>query len=553
MPPKRAPDAVTVRALIRPTQAQADTVLDAARRWGRTFRWAWKRIVRHNDGPIRAYLDAVHAGAPKVRMPRLRLPPGIWRQATAFSGLPSVLAEGAVQDALDRLRAFLEAHGRLRRRRHGPARCHPARVVFGGRRLARRLARTRKGTPEHEALRDEWRLRRQGRVTVGRGRARHGGNAFLQFDFVRGTARIRVTPRGPALECPFVTHHARWDEFRRHAGAGRPYSATLRIRRWRPLRVEVLLSWVPEKEMPEPHEGNGSVLGLDLNATDRAFVAWAVAGPDGSLQARGRIRIRTAGRRARRTQCFEIAHRVCSVAARYRVSAVAVEALRKPQAPRGSGRVVGPDGRVHPVPGAVASRRKVYGWPVRMFQDALTVVAARRRQRILWVDPAYTSVVGRLKYATLYNLSVHQGAALATARRAQGRRERMPRALRVLLASVPVSSPDGAPADRRRGPVRRGSAAVKLEKQEGRDRGGRKAVPYNPWRGVDVPGLTARLAAAAGAAEPPGRISPARLKVVFHDPGVQARCAPAGGAGRDRAASADGASGAAGPILSRGP
>ena len=45
------------------------------------------------------------------------------------------------------------------------------------------------------------------------------------------------------------------------------------------------------------------------------------------------------------------------------------------------------------------------------------------------VDEAYTSIIGRFKYAKMYGLSVHQAAALVIARRAMGLRERVPKAL----------------------------------------------------------------------------------------------------------------------------
>lgn len=538
---------LTVRARLYPDPAQAEDLLGLCRRWASTFRWAWKRIARHNDASIVRHLNALHAGQ-RSRPPRLKRPTGIWRQATAFSGLPSKLSEAAVQDALDKMDAYLRAHAERvrRRRRHGVARCHPARVVFGGRKFVRRLAQTRRGTPEHERRVAEWRLRRQGRVAVVRGRARDGGNALIRFDFRRQTARILIgfrRGRRVEIEVAFKTRHAGWREFERWASAGRPYSAIIRVRRLRPPQFEVLLSWDPADPPPEPRDGTGAVLGIDMNATAGSFIAWAVASPDGNLIARGRIPIRTARRSHRRTQCFEIAHRVLNIAGRFRASAVAVEDLRKPAPRRGSGMAVGADGRRQAVKGARASRRKVHGWPVQMFRDALERTAVRRRRRLIYVDPQYTSVIGRLKYAPPCNLSVHQAAALVIARRAQGRKERMPKALRVLSASVQVSSPvSGSGPSEHRGPDGSGSAAVKLWKQEG--------GAFNPWRGLDVPGLTARLAEAA----PRGQNSPSGLARAWYAlaglrPGV-----PDGGVGGDRACEQAGrASDAEGPRLCRGP
>ena len=43
------------------------------------------------------------------------------------------------------------------------------------------------------------------------------------------------------------------------------------------------------------------------------------------------------------------------------------------------------------------------------------------------VSPAYSSVIGRVKFIERYGLSVHQAAALALARRLLGCSERIPR------------------------------------------------------------------------------------------------------------------------------
>lgn len=166
------------------------------------------------------------------------------------------------------------------------------------------------------------------------------------------------------------------------------------------------------------------------------------------------------------------------------------------------------------------------------------------------MDPAYTSRIGLLKYAPTLNLSVHQGAAYAIARRAQDRTERLPRALRVLSASVRVSR--AGPSER--GRAGSGSGAVELRKQEGVDgsRHHRWAASDNPWRDLDVPALTAHLAEAVGCRSI-WPIAPSRLAAVYHDPDRLRPGPPAGDGGRDRAIEADGAADVRGPMLPRGP
>jgi IS605 OrfB family transposase len=72
------------------------------------------------------------------------------------------------------------------------------------------------------------------------------------------------------------------------------------------------------------------------------------------------------------------------------------------------------------------------------FGDALARVCARRSVRLVLVDPAYTSLIGRVKFGPRYGSSAHASAALAIARRAMALSERLPASgdsIPVLLAS----------------------------------------------------------------------------------------------------------------------
>jgi IS605 OrfB family transposase len=72
------------------------------------------------------------------------------------------------------------------------------------------------------------------------------------------------------------------------------------------------------------------------------------------------------------------------------------------------------------------------------FVQALSRVCVRRSVKLVLVNPAYTSLIGRVKFAPRYGSSVHAAAALAIARRAMALSERLPASgegISVLLAS----------------------------------------------------------------------------------------------------------------------
>lgn len=56
-------------------------------------------------------------------------------------------------------------------------------------------------------------------------------------------------------------------------------------------------------------------------------------------------------------------------------------------------------------------------------------LALRRGLIVVQVNPAYTSVIGKHKYAVPYGMSGHEAAAFVIARRGQGREERLPKAI----------------------------------------------------------------------------------------------------------------------------
>jgi IS605 OrfB family transposase len=56
-----------------------------------------------------------------------------------------------------------------------------------------------------------------------------------------------------------------------------------------------------------------------------------------------------------------------------------------------------------------------------------TRLALRRGLKVVQVNPAYTSVIGKYKYAATHRMSSHEAAAFVLARRGQGWEERLPK------------------------------------------------------------------------------------------------------------------------------
>jgi len=78
--------------------------------------------------------------------------------------------------------------------------------------------------------------------------------------------------------------------------------------------------------------------------------------------------------------------------------------------------------------------RMSHNFVYRRLLESIERRAIRCGVAIKRVHPAYTSIIGKYKYATSYGLSFHQAAALVIARRGLGFRERIPKKIQRLIS-----------------------------------------------------------------------------------------------------------------------
>jgi IS605 OrfB family transposase len=100
--------------------------------------------------------------------------------------------------------------------------------------------------------------------------------------------------------------------------------------------------------------------------------------------------------------------------------------------------------------------RMLSSFAYKRFYAMLTARAFRKGVEVWTVNPAYTSVIGRVKFMQQYGLTVHQAAALVIGRRFLGRSEQPPRRWGAIpdgrnrpftfAAPVRMRKPDGRPA-----------------------------------------------------------------------------------------------------------
>jgi len=116
---------------------------------------------------------------------------------------------------------------------------------------------------------------------------------------------------------------------------------------------------------------------------------------------------------------WQTAHQVVGIAKRER-KAIVVENLEKlPKGKRGDG--------------LPKLRQKLQKWVYKGLLQKIEIVAKRNGIQVIKVNPAYTSIIGKLKYAPLYNIDKDIAGAYVIARRGLGFKDKLPKNYRKLL------------------------------------------------------------------------------------------------------------------------
>ena len=343
----------------------------------------------------------------------------------------------------DRDRADLRRglHGRTRKAARLEARIAELRgviaarvppLVFGTRKRLRSQPAD-PASPEFAAWRDAWREARSAQIFCVGSKDEPGGSQCcrpLWGAWDRGDIGLRLRRLGPVpdgeakyLEIHGIALHAHaralLGPVRDLFAAGRSTAVSVRLLRTpshEPVpdgmsRWEALIT-VAEAVPEAPFRAEGRVLGVDVNAD---HLAWALVSPDGNRLKTGRIGLALDGLSApaRRSRICEAAAALVRIADAARAG-IALETLDFSRKKRELSLRFETANR----------RRRLHALPYAAVLDAITRRAARSGVPLRRVNPAYTSLIGRVNFATRHGTSTHRAAALAIGRRAQGHSER---------------------------------------------------------------------------------------------------------------------------------
>lgn len=181
--------------------------------------------------------------------------------------------------------------------------------------------------------------------------------------------------------------------------------------------VAVQFTPAPVKQISRPIQRG--CIGIDLNP---GSIGWAYIDPDGNLKHHGQISIQMGLPRGKQDAAIRhVCFLLLDMALTYQCPIVCEELdfSRKKNQLREKGRKYA---------------RMLSAWAYSRFFELLSAILSNRGIEVRLVNPAYTSLIGLVKYARMYGLASDEAAALAIARRGMKLTEKLPSSITAYLS-----------------------------------------------------------------------------------------------------------------------
>ena len=300
-------------------------------------------------------------------------------------------------------------------------------VVFGGKRLFEKLCKNHLTGKAREGLKKQWKELRQGTL-ISVGSKSDKGNRLTRFENINGQLHLRITTgnrefiyakvlREPSnSKDKWITFMAMllesWQTKNYFA-----YTVELKLR-----DGEVYGSVSFELPTPEVrYTKEKGVIAIDINASP-IHLAIAEVSKTGELLSYQTINLHHLlglSQNSKDYQEWILAHQLLDLAIQ-KNKAIAIENLKKlKKGVRGDGKA--------------ELRKRLHQWNAKKFLRKLKRVAMLQGVEVIEVNPAYTSVIGMLKYAPQLSIDKDIAGAYVIGRRALGFKEDMPENYEKLL------------------------------------------------------------------------------------------------------------------------
>jgi transposase, putative, N-terminal domain len=303
---------------------------------------------------------------------------------------------------------------------------NPKKLVFGSRKLFKKLKKKHLTGKRREKIRQRWEERRY-YYLYSRGEKFHKGNLNLRFVW-EDSLKLRINlGNGKYVWAKVVRnakrHKDKWIDWTwrlleaKKSGEWFAYNVRLKVRNG---KFYAQVSWEEKTVQPVITKACG-VMGIDINAYP-FHLALAYVPTDGNLEKFERIDLREMEGKTKNQRehiAWRIARQVVERALE-NGKAIVVEDLRKvPKGRRGDG--------------LAKLRRKLHKWAYRSVLEKIEVYARRMGVQLIKVNSAYTSIIGKLKYSPMLGIDKDVAGAYVIGRRGLGFEEKLPKNYRELL------------------------------------------------------------------------------------------------------------------------
>jgi len=300
-------------------------------------------------------------------------------------------------------------------------------VVFGGKRLFEKLCKKHLTGKVREGLKKQWKEQRQGTL-ISIGSKSDKGNRLTRFEDLNGQLHLRITTGNREFIYAKVLRESsnikdKWLTFMAmlleswKIKKDFAYTVELKLR-----NGEVYGSVSFEIPTPEvKYTKENGVIAIDTNASP-IHLAIAEVSKTGELLSYQTISLHHLlglSQNSKDHQEWILAHKLLNLAIE-KGKAIAIENLKKlKKGTRGDGK---------------ATLRKIlHNWNAKKFLQKLKRVAMLKGVEVIEVNPAYTSIIGMLKYAPQLSIDKDTASAYVIGRRALGFEEDMPENYEKLL------------------------------------------------------------------------------------------------------------------------
>jgi transposase, putative, N-terminal domain len=287
---------------------------------------------------------------------------------------------------------------------------NPKKIIFGSRKVFEQLSRNHLTGKRRKKLKTKWKESRQGDL-YSRGDKSKQGNLNLRLELsgqvchaqqvYHGSQDIHLRINTGNKQYVYAKvirtvnrKNDKWIDFMlmllkaKESGDWFPYSVRLKLKNG---NVYAFIS-VEEKFPPITIKKDNGIIGIDINAYP-FHLALATVSKDGNLenyQAISLHELLDVSSEKRQYLEWQIAHQIIEIAKKEN-KAISIENLDKlPKGKRGDG--------------FAKLRQKLQKWIYKRLLNKIEITAKRNGIEIRKVNPAYTSLIGKLKYAPQFNI-----------------------------------------------------------------------------------------------------------------------------------------------------